>query len=84
MMEKYVEQNTLSLSSLLVSVCGFTAAGCLYFYAVIPVWCCIIIAALSGSKRFYCSRNRTRFNSSAILQINLRGVSFYNIYSVDY
>jgi fatty acid desaturase len=32
-----------------VSVCGFTAAGCLYFYAVIPAWCCIIIAALSAS-----------------------------------
>jgi fatty acid desaturase len=39
----------LGLGLLLVSVCGFTAAGCLYFYAVIPAWCCIIIAALSAS-----------------------------------
>mgnify|MGYP000456079793 CR=1 FL=1 len=43
------QQNTLVLGLLLISVCGFTSAGCLYFYAVIPAWCCIIIAALSAS-----------------------------------
>ena len=35
-------------------------------------------------KRIYCSRNRTRFNSSAILQIKLCGVSFHDVYGVDY
>jgi fatty acid desaturase len=43
------QQNSLGLGLLLVSVCGFIAAGCMYFYAVIPAWGCIIIAALSAS-----------------------------------
>jgi fatty acid desaturase len=43
------QQNALGLGLFLVSVCGFTAAGCLYYYALIPAWCCIILAALSAS-----------------------------------
>ena len=43
------QQNTLGLGLLLVSVFGFITAGSLYFYDVIPAWCCIIIAALSAS-----------------------------------
>jgi fatty acid desaturase len=43
------KQDSLGLGLLFVSVFGFIAAGCLYFYAIIPAWCCIIIAALSAS-----------------------------------
>ncbi len=43
------QQDGLGLGLLLVSVFSFIAAGCLYFYVVIPAWCCIIVAALSAS-----------------------------------
>jgi fatty acid desaturase len=43
------QQNILGLAILLVSVCGFVAAGLLYFYDVIPAWACIVLAALSTS-----------------------------------
>lgn len=43
------QQNALGLGLLLLSVCGFITAGWLYFHAVIPPWCSIVIAALSAS-----------------------------------
>jgi fatty acid desaturase len=43
------QQNSIGLGLLLLSICGFITAGFLYFYGIIPAWCCIIIAALSAS-----------------------------------
>ncbi|WP_158971864.1 fatty acid desaturase [Paraglaciecola sp. L3A3] len=43
------QQNTLGLTILLLSVLGFVATGVLYFYAVIPAWLCIVVAALFAS-----------------------------------
>ncbi|KPH93557.1 hypothetical protein AMS58_16860 [Pseudoalteromonas porphyrae] len=42
-------QNTLGLIILLLSLSAFIGVGTLYYFAIIPAWLCIILAAIAAS-----------------------------------